>query len=260
MIKAVLKNLVLILALLISSQLIGQNSGKFVRTDVVYLKNGSIFRGQIELYEYGKELRLRLYENQVLVFEAKNIKKIVQTANESEKEEKEIESKKTYAFREQGFYFHSSLGYIGGNNLWGNYIDAFNVHSQVGYQFNRLIGAGIGTGVDFYNVGLGSIIPVYGAARGYLKKSNFSPFYQLAAGMGIPIKNENSGFSDSKAGYYLAPELGFRFGASNEANMTLGIGLTWQKATYITTFGDTVTKNEDNYTFRRFNLKIGVLF
>lgn len=259
MINAILRNLILLLALLISSQLMGQSNDKFVRTDVVYLKNGSIFRGQIAAYDQ-QELRLRLDENQVVVFDAKNIKKIIQIANESEKTEKEIEQKKSYAFKEHGVYFHSSLGYIGGNNLWGTYIDAFNVHTQVGYQFNRLIGAGIGAGVDFYNIGLGSIIPIYGTARGYLKKSNVSPFYQLAAGFGIPIKNENNAFTDSKGGYYLAPELGFRFGASDEANMTLGIGLTWQKATYITTFGDTVTRNEDNYTFRRFNLKIGVLF
>lgn len=260
MIQSILKNVVLILALLFSSQLIAQSSDKFVRTDVVYLKNGSIFRGQIELYEHGKELRLRLDENQVIIFEAKNIKKIVQIANESETEEKELKYKKSYEFREKGLYFHSSLGYIGGNNLWGTYIDGFNVHAQAGYQFNRLIGAGLGTGVDYYNIGLGSIIPIYGTARGYLKKSNVSPYYQLAAGFGIPIENENSGFTESKGGYYLAPELGFRFGASNEANFTLGMGLTWQKATYTTTFGDTVTKNVDDYTFRRFNFKIGVLF
>lgn len=260
MINSILKNLVLILALLFSSQLIAQSSDKFVRTDVVYLKNGSIFRGQIELYEHGKELRLRLDENQVVVFKAKNIKKIVQIANESEAEEKEIKHKKSYEFREKGLYFHSSLGYIGGNNLWGTYIDAFNVHAQAGYQFNRLIGAGLGAGVDYYNIGLGSIIPIYGTARGYFKKSNFSPYYQLAAGYGIPVENENNGFTESKGGYYLAPELGFRFGASSEANLTFGMGLTWQKATFTTTFGDTVTKNVDDYTFRRFNFKIGVLF
>jgi len=40
----------------------------------------------------------------------------------------------------------------------------------------------------------------------------------------------------------------------------VGVGLTWQKATYITDFGDEISRNVDTYTFRRFNLKIGVLF
>lgn len=256
----VLRNMVFILALLIGNQLNAQSSDKFVRTDVVYLRNGSIFRGQIESYEHGKELRLRIDENQVVVFKAKNIKKIVQEADEAEKIISEKAIQKIYAFREQGVYFHSSLGYIGGNNLFGEYINAFNVHAQAGYQFSRLIGAGIGAGVDFYNIGLGSILPVYGTARGYLKKSNVSPYYQLAAGYGFPIHNPNNGFTDSKGGYYLAPELGFRFGGSSEANLTVGMGLTWQKAAYTTTFGDTISKNVDNYTFRRFNLKIGLLF
>ena len=258
-----LRNWLLFCLLLCTFQLIGQNTEAFKRPDVVYLKSGSIFRGQIEMYEIGKELKLRTSKNNVMVFKAKNIKKIVQeptTAEKAAQLNKPENIKQTYAFRENGLHFSTMIGYIGGNNQFGNYTDAFNVHFQSIYQHNRLLGAGLGVGVDFYNVNLGSIIPIYGTIRGYLKAKNVSPYYQIAAGYGISVNGESSSFTDSSGGYYLAPELGFRFGGSAETNMTVGLGLQWQQATYTQDFGDTISKNEDEYTFRRFNFKIGILF
>ena len=122
------------------------------------------------------------------------------------------------------------------------------------------MGAGMGVGIDFYNVNLGTIVPVYGEVRGYLRAKNVSPYYQLAGGYGFPIVNENSNFSDKKGGYYLAPTLGIRFGGSADENFTIGLGLQWQKAKYKTDFGDGISGIEDTYTFRRFNLKLGMLF
>lgn len=259
----IIKNWLLISILLFSSQLISQVTEEFRRTDVVYLKNGSIFRGQIEAYEIGSNLSLRIEKNKVMIIKAKSIKKIVQEATTAEKQAQLDPQKreKTYAFRENGLHFTTALGYIGGNNQFGDYTDAFNVHFQSIYHFHRLLGTGLGVGVDFYNVNLGSIVPIYTTLRGYFKAQNVSPYYQLAAGYGIPIVDEEtSGFTSSKGGYYLAPELGFRFEGSAEANFYMGLGLQWQKASYIFDFEDRVSKNEDSYTFRRFNFKIGILF
>ncbi|MEM1121329.1 MAG: hypothetical protein AAGJ18_12830, partial [Bacteroidota bacterium] len=172
----------------------------------------------------------------------------------------ETKTIKRYAFRERGMYYATSIGYLGGNNLQGGYTDAFNIHLVSGYQFNRWLGAGMGVGVDYYNVNLGSVMPVYLEGRGYLKKANFSPFYQVAAGWGFPIQGEESRYDESKGGYYLAPALGLRFGGSKEANFFTSIGLQWQRGTYTQEFGDGISQNEDRYTFRRFNFKVGVLF
>ncbi|MFK7980226.1 MAG: hypothetical protein AB8G86_09620 [Saprospiraceae bacterium] len=261
--KAIIRNWLLFGILLFSSQVFSQIAETFRRTDVVYLKNGSIFRGQIEVYEKDKELQLRIATDKVMVIEAKSIKKIVQESTESEKAAQVQTAKviKPYAFKERGLHFHTAIGYIGGNNQFGDYTNAFNVHFQSIYQFNRLIGTGLGVGVDFYNVHLGSILPIYVSTRGYLKASSISPYYHLAGGYGIPvIQGETSGFTATKGGYYFAPEFGFKFGGTKETSFTMGIGLQWQKATYILDFADTISKNEDTYTFRRFNFKIGILF
>lgn len=260
---ASIRNWLLFGILLFSSQVFSQIVETFRRTDVVYLKNGSIFRGQIESYEIDNALQLRIASDKVMVIEAKSIKRIVQESTEAEKMA-EVQAEKIikpYTFRENGLHFHTAIGYIGGNNQFGGYTDAFNIHFQSIYQFNRLIGTGLGIGVDFYNVNLGSILPIYVSTRGYLKATNTSPYYQIAGGYGIPIiEGETSGFTASRGGYYLAPEFGFRFGGTADTNFTMGIGLQWQKATYILDFADTVSKNEDTYTFRRFNFKIGILF
>jgi hypothetical protein len=228
------------------------------RTDVIYLKNGSVFRGQIEAYEVGKTLKLRIDKDNLLVFESDQIKKVVQLAMEHEATT--AAPKKKYAFKEKGIYFAAQLGYIGGNDQFGNYVNGFNIHIKSGYQFHRLLGAGIGTGVDFYNVNIGTIVPVYGEVRGYLSERNISPFYTLAAGVGVPIRDQNSAFNDGEMGIYLAPSVGLRLGASSEANMTISLGLQWQKATYTQNIEGNRVFNEDEYTFRRFNLGVGLIF
>ncbi len=259
----IVRNWLLLSIVFFSSHLFAQSTQEFRRPDIVYLKNGSIFRGQIASYEIGGNLELRLAVDRVMHIDAKSIKKIVQEATETEKmaESPEIVFEKIYAFREKGLHFSTTLGYIGGNDQFGNYTDGFNVHFQSIYQFNRFVGTGLGVGVDFYNVNLGSIIPIYTSVRGYLKAKNVSPYYQLAAGFGIPVIDaETSGFTSSKGGYYLAPELGFRFKGSADTNFFMGLGLQWQKATYTLDFGDTISNNKDTYTFRRLNFKIGLLF
>lgn len=254
------KFLLLIVVLFFSSQIFAQKNEQFKRTDVVYLRNGSIFRGIIKSYEVKGELKLEIEKGQVIVFDARNVKKVVQEPHIDEQVIVDKEPSKQYAFREEGLYYATSIGYIGGNDLWGNYTDAFNLHFLSGFQFNRWVGAGLGVGVDFYNVNLGTVIPVYAEGRGYFKAKNFSPFYQVAAGWGFPIINEDSFYSEKKGGYYLAPALGLRFGGSNEANLFTTIGLQWQQATYTQDFGDGISNNKDTYTYRRFNFKVGVLF
>lgn len=260
---ALVKNWIILGILLFSCQLYGQSEPEFRRTDVVYLKSGSIFRGQIEAYEIGGDLKLRIDTNKIMTITDDMIKRIVQESIEGEKpiQVETIKETRAYAFRENGLHFVTTIGYIGGNDQFGKYTDGFNAHFQSIYQFNRLLGTGLGLGVDFYNVNLGSIAPIYATMRGYLKAKNVSPYYQLAAGYGIPIINdETSGFTSSKGGYYLAPELGFRFNGSADTNFTMGLGLQWQKASYTLDFNDTISNNVDSYTFRRFNFKIGILF
>lgn len=261
--RTIIRNWLLLSIVLFSCQLFAQSTEAFRRTDAVYLKNGSIFRGQITAYEIGGDLTLQIAADRVMLIDAKSIKKVIQEPTEAEKRtQPEIATtEKVYAFRESGLHFSTTLGYIGGNDQFGNYTDGFNAHFQSIYQFNRFIGTGLGVGVDFYNVNLGSIVPIYTSVRGYLKAKNVSPYYQLAAGYGIPIvDDETSGFTKSKGGYYLAPEVGFRFAGSADANFFMGLGLQWQKASYTLDFNDTISNNKDEYTFRRFNFKIGILF
>ncbi|MEM6317321.1 MAG: hypothetical protein AAF960_06605 [Bacteroidota bacterium] len=54
--------------------------------------------------------------------------------------------------------------------------------------------------------------------------------------------------------------MGIRFGASEEANFYTSLGLQWQKANYVQDFEGSNFIVEDDYIFRRFNFKIGILF
>ena len=235
---------------------IAQTDGSNEKTDVVYLKNGSIFRGKIITYEIGNQLELKIDSGKTIVFKDEHIKKIVQNALATDQPAKE----KIYNFKEKGLYYATSIGYIGGNEQFGDYRNGLSAHHITGYQIHRLLGTGLGVGIDYYNVNLGTVVPVYGEVRSYLKAANLSPYISLAGGFGFPVLPKNSFITDTKGGIFIHPSAGFRFGASENANMTASLGLQWQKATYTQVFSDGTSQNEDRYTFKRFTFKIGVLF
>ncbi len=254
--KILVRNLLLLGFFLVAHNIIAQTE-QSKQTDIVYLKNGSIFRGKIIMYEIGNQLELKIETGKTLIFKDEYIKKVVQNASESGRK---FKKEKIYNFKEKGLYFASSIGYIGGNEQFGNYRNGLSAHHITGYQIHRLLGVGLGVGVDYYNVNLGTVIPVYGEARSYLKATNVSPYLSLAGGIGFPVLPKNSFVSETNAGIFVHPSIGFRFGGSENANITASLGLQWQKATYIQTFSDGLTQNKDRYTFKRFTFSVGVLF
>lgn len=235
---------------------------------VVYTKNGSIIKGNIIAYEQGKQLQLQLINGTVITLNDKKIKKIYSAENlESNTVNEKLtdilyQFKKEYVFTERGYYFLSSVPLALGYQSWNNVPHlGFGIHQSAGYQFNRLLGAGVGIGFDAYYPRAGQqFVPVYAEARGYFLKEWVSPTYSFAAGYGF-IPNSNSAnidLVDKKGGFYAHPSLGFRFGASKNANFTLDFGVKFQQGSFVYNEWGNVTTQKTK--FQRFTVRSGLLF
>jgi len=235
---------------------------------IIFTKNGSILKGSIVEYEQGKQLKLQMKNGTIITLNDKKVKKIYSSehVDKFSTKKKFVLKTKDYAFAERGIYASSTLPITLGFRSWNNVPTlGYGVHQSLGFQFQRLFGAGIGVGFDAYYPSAGQqFIPVYAEARGYLIKEWISPMYSIAAGYGfIPSgsnvnNNSNYNLIDKQGGLYVNPSLGFRFGASKNANFTLDFGVKFQQGKFVYNEWGGMVMQEAK--FQRFTLKTGLLF
>ncbi|MEN0006469.1 MAG: hypothetical protein AAF798_20115 [Bacteroidota bacterium] len=243
--------------------------------DRVYLKNGSVFQGKLLDFEYGKTVRLELSNGEVLEFLDEEITKVVQeieTGNvalpfneeaiqESIDDKKGILKKeKVYAFKEKGIYNVTYFANLNGRNEGGIQV-GFGAHHVLGYQFNRLVGVGVGFGVDTYSFGDGeTVYPLSIEYRSYLAKKRLSPYVSVSAGYGFAFASEEDGIDEAQGGWMIHPAIGYRLGASKGANVVIDLGYRFQDATFtfVNEFNDSREVREQLY--KRLTLRLGLLF
>jgi hypothetical protein len=222
--------------------------------DVVYLNDGSRITGSVLSYKPDESILLELSTGQQLIFLVKNVKKVVMGMPSIEK------VNEPYEFKERGLYNASSLSLSFGKSTYTNVVGIGLQHS-VGYQFNRILGAG--SGVSYENLYLqnsaeGRMFSVFGELRGYLNKHNTAFYYNLAGGMAFPVAKETENLTDHKGGLLVYPAIGMRFGASKRYNFFMDIGAKIQNVTY-----NRINEWQQDYfsvTYRRWVVRGGILF
>lgn len=259
-----MKNLTLFLAvfafLLLSWPAFSQQK-KLELIDVIYLKNGSVFRGEMIAFKKGEQVTLRLRNGNEVVFKDEEVERIIQEPiGKKIRKPRKPKKPKVYAFEEKGFFNATYLSINMGKNEFENVV-GIGGHNIFGYQFNRLFGAGIGVGVEYYSLEIGEVVyPLYGHVRGYLNQKINAPYYSLSAGYGFAFKNQDEFISDAEGGLYIHPSIGMRYGANKGANFVIDIGYQFQKANFTRGFdfsGDTEIRRN---LFKRFTVKMGLVF
>ena len=225
---------------------------------IVYLKNKSVFKGEIIEYVQDEVLKMKLSNSEtIIVLDAKEVKKIIHGEVDKVFLQKQ---KKSYEFKERGFYnaTNISLSMAGSAYSASGINFGYGAQTSFGYQFNRLLGAGVGIGMDYYYRGSGeNLMPVFGEIRGYLFSKNFTPMYSLATGYSFAFKDKDRNITEAKGGWMIYPAVGFRMGGSKLMNFTLDAGVRIQKAKYTFTSWDI---RRQRITYRRLVIRVGFVF
>ena len=231
--------------------------------DVVYLKNGSIIRGQVIEQKMGEYIKIKIVGGSIFVYKTEEVDKI-------EKEEKETVFNKYVPrrmrpkiYKEKGVIAHLKLGFMPGVNTGGWAVLGVNAHGLLGYHLNPNWMVGIGMGIDGYFPE--ALTPIYLEGRYYLKQSSLSPYARLAAGYASAIPNWQT--VSANGGIYLNPGVGVRFGSRSKVHFTFDFGLKLQKAYYVTRTwnwdwngnGEEL-ENELDILFRRTDFSFGLMF
>lgn len=228
--------------------------------DVLYLRDGSVFRGQMLYYIQGKQVGFRLHTGDEIVVTQRHIRRIVQVGVGELEEAAAPGRERSYAFRERGFYAGVQGGMAFGRTSFSNKTSSWGLQVSAGHLWRRYLGFGGGIGMEPYEPASGQIVyPLFAEARGYLSSRWAAPFYALRAGYGLVFRDRDLDLRKGRGGMFLNPALGVRWGASAGINVTTEMGLQFQRAQF--TYGEieTVQDNRDLH-FRRMTLRIGVLF
>ncbi|MEM7103806.1 MAG: hypothetical protein AAF502_11780 [Bacteroidota bacterium] len=226
--------------------------------DVVYLKDGSQFRGKIIEYDPAKGVEIQLYGGHKITFGKRVIKKIVQERTDCD-QTKMPKFVKPYNFREKGIYNFTSTASYNTINDWGEVVVGASINHVVGYQFNRYVGLGIGTGIE--NMDLGNplnSVPLYLETRGYFLKANSTPYYSVNIGMAFPLTEEERDIVGGRTGVLFHPAIGYRVGAG-QVNFVIDAGYKIQRLTYEYSSRWEVSRFE-KHTLKRLTVRLGVLF
>lgn len=206
-------------------------------TDLIYLKNGSVFKSRIIEYKQGDTLTVEIAGGHILRFAESDIEKISQVGSAPEQQVVVREQRKRIsrdALVVKGVYGFAATSFSGQTNgTFGPMASILNFDGGAGYQFNQWLGLGLGTGYNLYDANRGeSVIPVFADFRMYPFKKNLGPYFNLQAGYGFALKQESLGIIDAKGGYMFHPAIGWRVAAGEKFFFTFDIGARFQKAQY----------------------------
>lgn len=174
--------IVTILFLGICSTLTGQT--RFYEEDVLYLKNGSVLRGEIIKHEVGDYVKIRLHEGVVFSYKTTEIDQIKREAAKFTRISLRYHSGFIpVRFQEKGMIYTQITYGLAFNETDDQLLTNFTSQIRSLYHVNRFLNVGVGSGLDFYEGGL--IIPIFAEIQGDFLEKRITPYYALQGGYGI---------------------------------------------------------------------------
>jgi len=240
---------VLFLFMLFTSPLMAQKKGW---QDVVYLKNGSIIRGDLLEDSTAGEVKIKIVGQNLLVFKTKEVARV---AREYTKFNFEYPYTSGYLnITELGL----SIGYRAVAPQFGNASRVVNLSVQTfnGYQFYPAFALGVVTSIDTYEQI--TLLPVGIGVRGDIIKTRVRPFYGLDAGFALDWLNNPNLPADHDGGFFWSPTLGIKFNSRKTHAFVVSMGYRSQKA--IATTQDFSQTRTDNQHYKRMLIRIGMSF
>lgn len=230
--------------------------------DVVRLRDGSRLVGKIERWEFDRGISIRLVTGAWVSVPKREIRSVEQQTTLGQQLAAPARrgpisrEPKPYAFKEEGFY-QAITGFINPaatGGLGHNYI--------AGYRFNRLLGVGIGTGIETHDIlSTRMLIPLFAEVRGFVLPKKISPYYAFKLGYAFALNDGSFGLERARGGISIGPEVGVRFGA-RRVNFFLGAEFKYQRASW--TYTDWGWDGQGTFTedmrYRRLNLRAGIVF
>lgn len=240
--------------------------------DVVYLKNGSILRGQVLEYTPSTNIEIKIKGGSILIYPSSEVLKIEKepvVTSEEKPETTETLPVKTWEQHvpSKGLYGTAAIGNIFPVLRTSIPLPGLILDATIGYRFHHLFAIGVGGGImlDFSQ----SFIYGHGSIRGAILNKSFSPYYEINAGYGQPLSmitfsndSGNRGIQQltvMRGGLYVRPSIGMRFASRNRIHTFIDAGLYIQRVYYEGRTWNNFSYTEQ-YMYMRPSVRVGMIF
>ena len=236
-----------------------QTFAQYGKKDVVYLKSGSIIKGQL-ITSDAKIIKINSAGNS-WVFNVAEVDSVVR----HEKAKMKYESG-----RFSTYFFDSSLGVLIGNTA-NSQNAPFSFMTSMNYRLINKLYLGAGLGADFLEE---SYMPAFGQVQYKFRETRFTPFVHLQAGYLVPLEDgnhyrnnyypyyssyypgqQNNQKLNAEGGLFFNPSVGFQFFSSENMGWFFSFGYRYHQLNFS---GENDYQLESNYS--RLALKIGFIF
>lgn len=251
------KCLALFALLFLSVHIIAQTQ---LKDDVVYLKNGSVVRGQLIELNTNEKVKIKTYGGNVWVFNYSEIDKIVKEAAWSQN----MSGDSTVNLYSSSKYFNSTeFGVLAGVSN-SNTQAPFSIHMINGMDVTSKIGAGLGVGLEFYTP---TLAPVFFEFRYRLRTSGMVPFLYGRSGYSFVLGNDDNEMptyyysygTNYKGGITYGSGLGVNYVVNNNTAISFTVGYRFQQIQY--KIDDYYSEGSTVYEkYQRLEIKLGIFF
>ena len=224
------------------------------QTDVVTLKDGSIYKGTISEYVPNGKLIMALVDGRSKELNSSDVKSLDEGAN------------KAFVSKEKGFFHASSAGALIGSGVYQNDVN-FQYNMVNGYKWKNFY-VGLGTGIETARQLL--LTPFYGDLLYQFSKEKTSPFVSVQLGRTVNFAHKETVQNYYADNFKSGNMAGLSFGLKNNFNSQLALIVSagyryydlegdydnqwWDGQEWLT------YPVETNTYLHRFNLKLGLLF
>lgn len=184
-----------------------------------------------------------------------SVKRIVQRCSEDK-------LPKVYDFRETGWYHHTRGGFLVGQTYFGENVTGIQLLHSSGRMFSRLLGVGLGVGVDHFGLDGSDVAtyPVFAEVRSYLTARRVTPYLALGAGWAFSGNRTTGDFGrleNWSGGWMAQGDVGYRIG--NNFTINLGVRLQQKRREWSSNWW-TQESGTDRILHARFVVGAGLLF
>jgi hypothetical protein len=237
--------LTLLLAVLVFPALQAQE------TDHVYLKSGSVIRGNIMVIEPLDHVKIQDLCGNIWFYKITDVEKIT-----SEPFDATLGTKMASIGFDNGFVNMTSIGFLAGSSMNGQ-VAPFTMQTVNGYHTSGGLFAGVGTGIEFFTT---SYLPLFLDLRYDLFGKDVGPYLVAKGGYGVALTSDRNEYG-TEYEYWGGPLLGAGIGLKIKTREHLAWDISLLYRYQETSYSEIYDWNEQLYEYtdiyRRLEIRIG---
>jgi len=219
--------------------------------DHVYLKNGSVIRGNIKEIDPVDHVKIEDLCGNIWYYKFADVEKIT-----SEPFKTEASGNKENLKFETGYVNITSIGFLAGSSSNAQ-VAPFSLLMVNGYRNSLGIFTGMGVGVEFLNT---NYIPLFADIRYDLLEGDVVPYAMVKGGYSVPMsasQSENDISYEYAGGFLAAAGIGLKIKSREHFAWDISLMYRYQETSYTESYQWNDQKNKYSDVYNRIEIRLG---